>query len=127
MPPSNFIDNVRHKGAKALQEEVVCNADLMQDMAASDSFAHKYLSPVEVNTGAGYTIRLIEDNKVLCRHGIECQPSTAPETVIFDILTERGDDRTMSIGTTISEKYGLHMSPERSIQFYTRMQGKNTR
>lgn len=89
-------------------------------MAASPGFGSKYVGTVETKIGAGYTIRLENEEKNLYRDGIKCEQYTRPEGVLSAIGQARGGFTTTRIGETISENYGLHMSPDRSFQLYKR-------
>ncbi|RMZ86406.1 hypothetical protein DV736_g6371, partial [Chaetothyriales sp. CBS 134916] len=121
MAQSNFVDNILTGDAAPLQGEVIFNSDLVIDMAASPQFDYMYVSPSEISIGAGYSIKLEGEKKNLYKDGIMCEPSTTPESVIYDITQYRGDTRTSQIGTLVSENYGLFMSPDKSFQFYKRL------
>ena len=120
MAQSNFVSNVLHTDAKPLQKDVILNADIIADMAASPNFASRYIGAAEIAIGAGYTVKLESDEKNLYKDGVKCEPHTTPERVISAISRYRGGTTTTRIGTTLSENYGLHMSPDRSFQFYKR-------
>jgi len=120
MTHSNFIDNVSSHDASPLQEVTILNRELMADMSTSPHFAGQYISACEISIGAGHTVRLVDDRNLLYRGNVECKYHTSPQSVISEILLKRGDGRTMRIGITVSKNYGLHMSPERSFQFYKR-------
>lgn len=120
MAQCNFVDNVHRNDSRHIHDEVILNSDVMADMAGSPSYAHDHVSPSEISLGAGYTVRFEGDRKVLYKDGAECEPSTPADMVIADINQERGTT-TARIGTTISENYGLHMSSDRSFQFYKRV------
>jgi hypothetical protein len=115
MGQSNFVDNVPRADARLIQQDVILNSDIVADMAASPSFASKYVGAAEFKIGAGYTVRLESEQKILYKDGVKCEQHTRPEDVIFAIGQARGGFTTTRIGETISENYGLHMSPDRSI------------
>ncbi len=120
MAQCNFVDNVMHPDPTHIHDEVILNSDIMADMAASPQHVAKYPSPAEISIGAGYTIKFEEDKKVLYKSGVKCEQDTLADRVISHINEERGTT-TSRIGTTFSENYGLHMSPDRSFQFYRRI------
>jgi hypothetical protein len=114
MIQSSFVENVHRADERSLQQDVIFNSDIMADMAASPDFA-------EISIGASYTIRLEQEQKNLYKDGIKCEHDTRPETVVSAIGKARGGSTTTRIGQTVSENYGLHMSPDRSFQFYKRV------
>ncbi|KZF21546.1 hypothetical protein L228DRAFT_269016 [Xylona heveae TC161] len=119
---SNFVDNVQHDGIEPIQDDVIANADIVQDMTTSDPTRHRYLSPTEISIGAGYSIKFENDIKNLYKDGTICDQSTLPEAVISNINQYRGGRATSMIGTTVSNNYGLHMGPDHAFQFYKRIQ-----
>lgn len=121
MAQCNFVDNVLHRDANEIYDEVILNSDIMANMAASPEFARRYISPSEISIGVGYTMKLEDDKKNLYKNGKKCEQFTSPEIVIADINQYRGTT-TSRIGITISMAYGLHMSPDKSFQFYKRQQ-----
>lgn len=52
------------------------------DMAASPEFNHRYISNSEYSLGAGYTIKLEDEQKNLYKDGVKVEPAVAPATVI---------------------------------------------
>ena len=121
MAQSNFIENVYRADERLIQQDVILNSDIVADMAASPNFASKYVGTAEFKIGAGYTVRLESEQKNPYKDGVKCEQHTRPEDVILAIGQARGGFTTTRIGETISEKYGLHMSPDRSFQFYKRV------
>jgi hypothetical protein len=120
MAQCNFVDNVMHPDPTPIYDEVILNSEVMADMAASPRYGARYPSPSEISIGAGYTIKFEENKKVLYKSSVKCEQNTLAELVISHINEERGTS-TSRIGTTFSENYGLHMSPDRSFQFYKRV------
>lgn len=120
MAQCNFVDNVMHPDPTPIYDEVILNSEIMADMAASPRYGAKYPSPSEISIGAGYTIKFEENEKVLYKSSVKCEQNTLAELVISHINEERGTS-TSRIGTTFSDNYGLHMSPDRSFQFYKRV------
>jgi len=123
MGESNFIDNVLHDNStRIIEQPIILNSHIIADMAASSPAQYKHIiSTYEISIDAGYTIKLDKGQKMLYRDGIKCDTSTTPESVISDIRRAWGTTITWSIGITVSENYGLHMSPEKSLQFYQRI------
>lgn len=116
---SNFVHNIFHIGITPIDVETIPNSDIIQDMALSPSFAYKYKDLAEVDIGAGYSVKLTRDLKMLYKDGIKCNAAISPSCVVVDINLSRGRD-TSRIGTNISNNYGLHMSPDKAFQLYKR-------
>jgi hypothetical protein len=121
MNQSNFVENAYRADERPIQEHAIPNSDIIADMAASPNFASKYVGNTEIKVGAGYTIRLENEQKNLYKDGVKGKQHIRPEGVISAIGQARGGFTTSDIGETVSEKYGLHMSPDRSFQFYKRI------
>lgn len=120
MVQSNFVENVHRADERSLQQDVIVNSDITADMAASPNNCSRYVSPTEISIGAGYTIRLENEQKNLYKDGVKCEQHTRPEGVITAIGQVRGGPTTTRIGQTVSKNYGLHMSTDKSFQFYKR-------
>lgn len=120
MVHSNFVENVYRVDERLIQQDVILNSDIVADMAASLNFSSKYVGTAEIKIGASYTIRLENEQKNSYKESVKCEQHTRPEDAIFAIGQARVGFTTTRIGETISENYGLHMSPDRSFQFYKR-------
>jgi hypothetical protein len=120
MAQCNFVDNVLHPDPTPLQDEVVVNFELIAGMAASPDYAAKYPGSSEISIGADYTVKLEDYKTLLYKAGVECDQATLADQVIANINQDRGTS-TSRIGTTVLENHGLHMSPDRAFQFYTRI------
>jgi len=120
MVQTNFVENVYRIDERFIQQDVMLNSDITADMAASPDFASNHLGIAEIKIGAGYSVKLESEQKNFYKDGLKCEPHTDPEGVISVIGQARGSFTTTRIGVTVSENYGLHMSPDRSFQFYKR-------
>jgi hypothetical protein len=72
MVQSNFVEDVYHDGERLLQQNVILNSDIVADMAASPDFVSKYNGIQEINIGAGYTIRLENEEKDIYNDPVNC-------------------------------------------------------
>jgi hypothetical protein len=120
MVQSNFVEDVYHDGERLLQQNVILNSDIVADIAASPDFVSKYIGVEKINIGAGYTIRLENEEKDIYKNPVNCEQHIRPEGVISDISQAPGGFTTTHIGETISKNYGVYMSLGRSFQFYKR-------
>lgn len=120
MVQTNFVENVYRVGDRLIQQDAILNSDIIADMAASSNFSSKYVGVAESKIGAGYIISLENEQKNLYKDSVKFEQHTRPEDVIFAIGQVRGGFTTTCIGARISKDYGLHMSPDRSFQFYKR-------
>jgi hypothetical protein len=77
--------------------------------------------PQRSRLARAFIIKLENGKKNLYKDSVKCEQHTCPEDVIFAIGQARGGFTTTRIGETISENYGLHMSPDKSFQFYIRV------
>lgn len=121
MAQGNFVENVYRADERATQEDVITNSDIIADVAPSPRFASRHVGTTEIKICASYTIRLEGGRKSLYKNGVKCAQLTHPEGIISAIGQARGGSTTSRIGETISENYGIHMSPDRSFQFYKRV------
>ena len=120
MVQTNFVENVYRADERLIQQDVILNSDITADMVVSHNFASNYIGTAEIKIGAGYSVKLESEQKNLYKDGVKCEPHTDPEGIISAIGQARGGFTTTRIGVTVSENYGLHMSPDRSFQFYKR-------
>jgi hypothetical protein len=85
MVQSNFVENVYHDGGRLLQQDAILESDIVADTAASPDSISKYICIEEINIGAGYTIRLENEEKDIYKDPVKLELYIRPEGVISDI------------------------------------------